>query len=221
MVTSEALPPARPVVIDPTFGRYPLALVHLPADVAMTSRTSMRRTLRIVTTVTAAALARRHDRMVDPECRERRVGRTRSVLQVFGDQVVDGEVQAAGVDDAGVAGQLAASDDPADVEESTVRLRQDLLNLDVDEVRPVGAGEIPPGARAVDVAAVGTVLVALQQSTDLITSVVGLVRSWAESRQRGNEVEMTVGEHTIRLTGATSKQQERLVDQFIEAVSRG
>ncbi|MEN3616086.1 hypothetical protein AAH979_42280 [Plantactinospora sp. ZYX-F-223] len=115
----------------------------------------------------------------------------------------------------------AAGDDPADVEESAVRLRQELLDLDVDEVRPVGAGEIPPGARAVDVAAVGAVLVVLQQSTGLITSVVGLMQAWAGSRPRGNEVEMTVGDHTIRLTAATSEQQERLVDEFIKAVSRG
>ncbi|MGW7378087.1 hypothetical protein [Streptomyces sp. NPDC054794] len=48
-----------------------------------------------------------------------------------------------------------------DLEQLTGFLRTELLALDVDDVRTVPAGQTPPGARAVDVALVGTLLVSL------------------------------------------------------------
>jgi hypothetical protein len=61
MMPPDVLIPARPVAIDPTFGRYPLAPIYLPADVAMTRYTGFDRMLQNVTAVPAAGHDRRHD----------------------------------------------------------------------------------------------------------------------------------------------------------------
>jgi hypothetical protein len=65
MMTSDALLPARYVAIDPTFGRYPLAPIYLPSDVAMTSMPERQSTgpkLQSVTVMLAA-----HGRRPDPD----------------------------------------------------------------------------------------------------------------------------------------------------------
>ena len=46
----------------------------------------------------------------------------------------------------------------------TWQLRRELLDLEVDAVEAPGAGEPPPGSRAVDVAALGALVVNLADS---------------------------------------------------------
>src|SRR5690348_11364018 len=57
-------------------------------------------------------------------------------------------------------------------------LRAELLQLDVDNVTAPRAGEVPPDARAVDVAVIGALLVALGQSAEGLRSVVSVIRGW-------------------------------------------
>src|SRR5262245_10823954 len=63
-----------------------------------------------------------------------------------------------------------------EVVQATLQLRRELLDLDVDTVEVPGAGEPPPGSRAVDVAALGALVVNLSDP-QLLTAVVAAVRS--------------------------------------------
>ncbi|TQJ85353.1 hypothetical protein [Streptomyces sp. SLBN-31] len=65
-----------------------------------------------------------------------------------------------------------------DVAELTGYLRQELLDLDVDDVTAPPGGEVPPGARAVDVAQVGALLVTLGSSANALSQVMAVIRSW-------------------------------------------
>ena len=77
--------------------------------------------------------------------------------------------------------RVRLSEDGADAERLaslTGFLRQDLLQLDVQDVTALRAGEPPPGARAIDVAAVGGLLVSLSGSAEALRAVVAAVRKW-------------------------------------------
>src|SRR6266704_2091630 len=67
--------------------------------------------------------------------------------------------------------------DAEEVAEATAQLRRELLDLDVDAVGLPPAGEPPPGTRAVELAALGALVVTVAQS-QLLASVVAAVRSW-------------------------------------------
>ena len=64
------------------------------------------------------------------------------------------------------------------LQELTETLRGELLVLDVEDVQLVHDGEPPPGSRAVGLAVVGTFLVSVQGSVELVRRVVATVQSW-------------------------------------------
>ena len=119
--------------------------------------------------------------------------------------------------------QLAESGaDPERLDELTLMLRDELLNLDVDDVEQVRDGEAPSGTRGLELAALGALLVTLNQSTDLVAHVVNTVREWLKrDPEPTRTVRLTLGDRTIELSAASSDQQDRLVAEFVRASSGG
>jgi hypothetical protein len=77
--------------------------------------------------------------------------------------------------------RVRVSEDGADAERLaslTGFLREELLQLDVQDVTALRAGEPPPGSRAFDVAAVGALLVSLSSHAEGLRAVVSVVRNW-------------------------------------------
>jgi hypothetical protein len=111
------------------------------------------------------------------------------------------------------------SEDGADAERLdtlTGFLRQELLQLDVEDVTALPAETPPSGSRAFDVVAVGGLLVALGRSAEGLRAVVLAVRKWL-SRGEGmrRTVRLEVGGDVLELSEATAADQQRLVDLFI------
>jgi hypothetical protein len=103
--------------------------------------------------------------------------------------------------------------DPEEVAEATLQLRRELLELDVEAVELPRGGEPPPGTRAVELAALGALVVTVGQSP-LLGPVLAAVRSWlAGSPQRSIKLELD-GD-TLELSGLSSKEQRRLVDEWL------
>lgn len=118
------------------------------------------------------------------------------------------------------AGQLSLQVDAGtwleadELEELTRQLQRELADLEVDAVELVRAGEPPPGTRAVDVLAVGSLLVTLARSSGVLSAVVGAVQSWvAGPRQRS--VKLELDGDTLEVTGLTSADQQRLIATWI------
>ena len=112
--------------------------------------------------------------------------------------------------------------DPARLEELTTRLRSELLDLDVNDVERVSAGEAPDGSRAIELAAVGALLVTMEQSGALVAKVVSTIREWLKrDPEPTRAVKITLGDQTIELTAASSDQQDRLVEEFIRVAGSG
>jgi len=106
--------------------------------------------------------------------------------------------------------------DPERVGALTNYLRAELLQLDVEDVRPLPAGEAPPGSRAFEVAAVGALLISLGKSADGLRAVVGAVQRWLA---RGDGVKRTVrlelGGDVLELSEASRADQQRLIELFV------
>jgi hypothetical protein len=103
--------------------------------------------------------------------------------------------------------------DAEEVAEATLQLRRELLDLDVDAVELPRAGDAPPGSKAVELAALGALLVTVARS-QLLGSVVAAVRSWvAGSPQRSIKLEL--GGDVLELTGVSSAEQRRLTDEWL------
>lgn len=101
-------------------------------------------------------------------------------------------------------------------------LRQELLQLDVDEVTSPRAGEPPPGARVFDVLAVGELLVRLGGTAKGLQSVISAIRRWL-SRGSGvrRSVRLEIDGDVLELSEATAADQERLIGLFVSRHSAG
>ncbi len=113
----------------------------------------------------------------------------------------------------GISVGVGPDADAEEVAEATAQLRRELLDLDVDAVELPPAGEPPPGSRAVDLAAIGALVVTVAQSP-LLASVLAAVRSWLAGSQR-RSIKLELGGDVLELTGVSSDQQRRLIDEWL------
>ena len=110
--------------------------------------------------------------------------------------------------------EAEAGTDEQEIDDSTRRLRSELLELDVTSVDRIHAGPAPAGARALDVMAVGALAVSMLRSPDVLKAVIGGVQGWLAARHSGS-VEMKLGDDTIKVSGLSSAEQDRLIDLFV------
>jgi hypothetical protein len=110
--------------------------------------------------------------------------------------------------------------DPADVDAATGRLRNELLELDVDRVQRASAGEAPPGTRAAELVALGGLVVTLARNSDKIAAVVRTLQGWL-ARDSGRTVKLELDGDSIEVSGVSSADQERLIAAFIERHGSG
>ena len=102
-----------------------------------------------------------------------------------------------------------------DVEELTLGLRRELLESDVLAVERPPGGEPPPGARAVDALAIGSLVVTLSTTAAGLNAMVGTVRGWLRSNPN-RRVALSLNGDTIELTGAGLEAERRLTQLWIE-----
>ncbi|MEO6082433.1 MAG: hypothetical protein ABIQ18_04935 [Umezawaea sp.] len=115
--------------------------------------------------------------------------------------------------------KLALTEEGADAErldQVTGFLRQELRELDVEDVTPLPAGEAPEGTRGIDVAAIGGLLVTLGQSTQAVQTILMTVRAWlGRGGAAHRSVRVEIGGDVLELTDASTEDQDKLVDLFL------
>lgn len=110
--------------------------------------------------------------------------------------------------------------DSEELDELTHQLRRELLELDVDNVERLSAGDAPPGTRGLDVAALGALLVTCSTSASAITNLITTVRGWLRRAPAGRTVELTIRDRTLKLSNVSDEQQERLIQEFLSPASQ-
>ena len=103
-----------------------------------------------------------------------------------------------------------------DRESLALALREELLSTDVGDVHPVPTGPAPEGSRGVDAAALGQLLVTVPASLAAVAELINAVRGWLSRASDGRTVELTLGGNSLRLDKASTQEQERLIEAFLQ-----
>jgi hypothetical protein len=114
--------------------------------------------------------------------------------------------------------QLAeAGADAERLDQLTGYLRQELLELDVDDVKAVPAGEAPPGTRAFEALAVGSLLVTFAETTQGVRKVVTAIRAWLARGSGGvkRTVRLELDGDILELSEVSAIEQTRLIELFV------
>jgi hypothetical protein len=121
------------------------------------------------------------------------------------------------LEEAAVRVSLAESGaDEARLDSLTRQLRDELLELDVRDVRPAPAGtEVPPGSRGLDVASVGQLVVAMV-GTQGLAGLVSAVLGWlGRGHEAPRKVRLEIEGDVLELSGASTEEQDRMVEMFL------
>jgi hypothetical protein len=115
--------------------------------------------------------------------------------------------------------RLQLAEEGADAERLdtlTGYVRADLLQLDVEDVSRTRAGDPPPGARAVDIVALGGLVVSLGPTATALGAVVASIRRWLSGDDGVRRtVKIEIDGDTLELSEASVAEQDRLVALFI------
>ena len=117
------------------------------------------------------------------------------------------------VDAGGLVMQVVpmADSDAEELADLAGQLHAELLGVDDASVGPLPAGAVPEGAKGLgDVAGW---LVAQFGTLDGLRALVAAVRGFAA--RAGRTVEVSIGGDPIKVTGATSQQQQQLIDAWL------
>jgi hypothetical protein len=106
--------------------------------------------------------------------------------------------------------QPCSDGDDTELVELTQRLRTQLLDLDVDAVDPVANASQPAGAKGFETL-VGWL--AVRRGKEGLRTVIGAVVEWAT--RTGHSIEITCGGDALKVSGVTSAQQERIINDFL------
>ncbi len=103
----------------------------------------------------------------------------------------------------------------ADLQESaelTRRLRQFMLDSDVDKVDFVRNGETPTGSKG-DIVSLTSLAVTLAPVA--LTTLTGILQSWLTRHDRASVTVESGGEKLI-ITGSLSREQQQTLDAFLD-----
>ena len=104
--------------------------------------------------------------------------------------------------------------DPEDRERLGRQLRNELRDLDVDDVATVESGPAPPGSKGVGMALTEW-LVTLSGGGGVFVSVIGTIKTWLSGRAGAHKVTVTIDGDTLELSNATAEERAELVETFV------
>jgi hypothetical protein len=107
------------------------------------------------------------------------------------------------------------------LEELTLRLAEELRELDVESVVPATDDDVPEGARSALAAVAGALLVAVHPTARQLLSVVGVVHDWLRRSPVQRTVKVTIDGDTLELSGTSDEVQRRVVEDWIAKHATG
>jgi hypothetical protein len=105
--------------------------------------------------------------------------------------------------------------DPEDSERLGRQLRDELRDLDVDDVEPVEGAAPPPGAKSGALASLTEWLVTLSGGGGVIVTVIGTIKDWLARGAGSHKVTVTIDGDTLELSRATDAERAELVETFV------
>lgn len=109
---------------------------------------------------------------------------------------------------------------PEELDRLAEGLSRELSDLDVDRVSKATAGDAPPGTRAFEIAAVGALIVEFARSSEILSKVVNVVKSWLGNRQH-QTIKIQIDGDTLEIAGASTDQQDQVIQAWIDRHADG
>jgi hypothetical protein len=115
---------------------------------------------------------------------------------------------------------LDSTDGDADaIDAEARRLRRELSELDVESVSLATGGDVPEGAKAADVAALGTLLVTTLPA--VLPKLLELVQGWVQRRDgRTVKIHATAGDRTFDVEYSPRSMSQSDLAELVASVSR-
>ncbi len=112
--------------------------------------------------------------------------------------------------------------DTEEMERLTQLLRRELLDLDsdIESVKPAIIDKAPTGSKVVEPFSWGTLLLALAASGGVLTTLITAIQSWL-LRRGSCSVTLEIGGDKLQITGISSEDQKRLINEWINRHSKG
>jgi hypothetical protein len=109
--------------------------------------------------------------------------------------------------------------DPDQIDALTRRLRQQLLEFDVDSVKLASAGEIPAGAKSAEAIALGTVLVTVAPA--VLPKIVDFLQAWM-LRGAGTTVKIraAAGDKSFDVEYSPGATSEAELNRLLQTLSK-
>jgi hypothetical protein len=104
--------------------------------------------------------------------------------------------------------------DVEELEQLTLQLRGELVELDVEAVDLVRAGEVPDRAKAGDPITWGALLVALTASGGVLTTLINAIQSWLTRHER-RSVTLEIDGDRLEVTGVSVEEQQQMINAWI------
>jgi hypothetical protein len=103
---------------------------------------------------------------------------------------------------------------PLEMESLTAAMRRELLRLDVQSVDRVSAGPAPPGAKGVELEALGALIVSIGQAAPVLGQVVEAIKAWV-ARSPSRSVKLTLQGDTLEVGGMSETQQRQVIKDWM------
>jgi hypothetical protein len=107
---------------------------------------------------------------------------------------------------------IDGDDDAAELEDQTIQLRSELLELNVDAVERPPGDPAPEGSRGPEVALMGALLV--EVSRGWVGRVMETIQGWV-SRRRTRTVKVSLDGDSIEVNNLSDEDQRRLLEAFL------
>jgi Effector Associated Constant Component 1 len=113
---------------------------------------------------------------------------------------------------------LGADAGADEVDSATADLLRELRELDVESVERPSGGPPPEGSRAVELAALGALVVKLGGAA--VGPLAHVLQSWL-ARRSGRTIKLTLGADSLEISGGSAQYQRELIEMFLAARTAG
>lgn len=103
--------------------------------------------------------------------------------------------------------------DAAEIARLSQQLRRRLLELDVEDVRMEGTGEVPPGARSAEALSINSLVITLTPA--LITAVAVVLQGWLMNHQVVT-IKLSLGGESVEVTPENAEALTRFARRHAE-----
>jgi hypothetical protein len=102
-------------------------------------------------------------------------------------------------------------------EEDTARLRAELSELNVEDVRLAPGTDPPQGTRAASAVEIGELLITALETPVVLGQIVSVVRDWLFRNRGAYTAELVIGDDKLVVTGTSRETQEWLIQEWLDA----